>query len=541
MEGLIRFPARAARAVADLLLMRRLFAARGGVLLMIGMLASACGGGGGGGGSGNSGDYQPGVFAASADFAGRCAVPRQGIDPSTNLAYVDRQGSVNDENQFLRSFSDETYLWYDEIIDRDPRLFNNPLDYFGLLKTTAITPSGQLRDKFHFTLPSAEWFQLAQSGVSVGYGATFVTLSAVPPREFVIGYTEPNSPATQIAVPLARGARILAIDGVGINTNTQTGIDTLNAGLFPESAGEMHSFEISDFGSAGSRIVNLTAENVVSSPVQHVKVLPTAMGNVGYLLFNDHIATAELALINAVNQLNAGPGITDLVIDLRYNGGGFLDIASQFAYMIAGPAQTGTSSFETLQFNDKHPSINPITGQLISPTPFYATAAGFSAPAGLALPTLDLARVFVLTGPGTCSASESIINSLRGIGVEVIQIGSTTCGKPYGFYPEDNCGTTYFTIQFRGANDVGFGDYSDGFSPQNTVSNRGEVLPGCSVKDDFNAALGDPSEARLAAALAYRANPSACPLASGRPLPGTPSASDGILHKSPWLSNRILR
>jgi C-terminal processing protease CtpA/Prc len=517
----------------------RLRAAWVGILLLTGLLASACGGGGDGG---NSGDYQPGVFPPAADFAARCAVPRQGIDPSTTRAYADQQGSVNDENQFLRSFSDETYLWYDEIIDRDPRLFDDPLDYFGLLKTTAITPSGQPRDKFHFTVPSAEWFQLSQSGVSVGYGATFVTLSAVPPREFVVAYTEPGSPAT--AVNLMRGARILAIDGVDINSSSPSGIDTLNAGLFPAAVGETHIFEISGPGAAGIRTVSMTAENVVSAPVQSVNVLSTATGNVGYLLFNDHIATAELALINAVNKLktDAGvAGIADLVIDLRYNGGGFLDIASQFAYMIAGPAQTDSKVFETLQFSDKHPSINPVTEALLSPTPFYATAAGFSAPGGLPLPTLDLARVFVLTGPGTCSASESIINSLRGIGVEVIQIGSTTCGKPYGFYPRDNCGTTYFTIQFRGVNDADFGDYSDGFSPQNTVSNRGEVLPGCSVADDFSAALGDTSEARLAAALAYRVNSNNCPLASGRPLSTTSAASDGILQKSPWLSNRILR
>ena len=61
----------------------------------------------------------------------------------------------------------------------------------------------------------------------------------------------------------------------------------------------------------------------------------------------------------------------------------------------------------------------------------------------------------MLTGDNTCSASESIINSLRGIGVEVIQIGLTTCGKPYGFYPQDNCGTTYFSIEFKGVNAQG--------------------------------------------------------------------------------------
>jgi hypothetical protein len=73
--------------------------------------------------------------------------------------------------------------------------------------------------------------------------------------------------------------------------------------------------------------------------------------------------------------------------------------------------------------------------------------------------------VFVLTSADTCSASESIVNGLRGAGVTVHLVGSTTCGKPYGFYPQDNCGTTYFAIQFQGVNFLGFGDYADGFTP----------------------------------------------------------------------------
>jgi carboxyl-terminal processing protease len=103
---------------------------------------------------------------------------------------------------------------------------------------------------------------------------------------------------------------------------------------------------------------------------------------------------------------------------------------------------------------------------------------------------------------------------LRGIGVQVIQIDSTTCGKPYGFYPQDNCGTTYFTVEFRGVNAAGFGDYADGFSPANTAGPRGEPVPGCSVGDDFTHSLGDPLEGRLAAALNYRAS-GTCPAATG--------------------------
>jgi hypothetical protein len=108
-----------------------------------------------------------------------------------------------------------------------------------------------------------------------------------------------------------------------------------------------------------------------------VDVIETLTGDVGYMVFNDHIATAEQALIDAVNQLNAyngGQGIDDLVLDIRYNGGGYLAIASQFAYMIAGPAATAGRTFELLQFNDQHPITNPITGAAISPTPFYPPA-----------------------------------------------------------------------------------------------------------------------------------------------------------------------
>jgi hypothetical protein len=233
------------------------------------------------------------------------------------------------------------------------------------------------------------------------------------------------------------------------------------------------------------------------------------------------------------------------VLDIRYNGGGFLFIASQLAYMIGGPVQTAGLAFETLQFNDKHPVSDPVTGQPIEPIPFYDTTL-----IGDLLPVLDLPirRVFVLTGPGTCSASESIINSLRGVDVEVIQIGSTTCGKPYGFYPTDNCGTTYFTIQFRGVNAKDFGDFGDGFSPENTDPSGivGTVVPGCSVGDDFSSQLGNPAEARFAAAMQYR-DTGICPAAAGAGVPGMSklgvpaSVTDGVVVKNPFLTNRILR
>jgi hypothetical protein len=332
-------------------------------------------------------------------------------------------------------------------------------------------------------------------------------------------------------------------DADAVNGNTQAIVDKLNEGLFPDDDGRPHQFVVRSVGGT-QRSVSMTPTKITSVPVQNAYVINPTTDRIGYLLFNDHIATAESQLIAAVNTLRTA-GVTALVLDIRYNGGGYLDIASELAYMIAGPSPTNGKTFERLTFNDKYPNTDAVTGEALTPIPFHTTTQGFSAGNGTALPTLNLGRVYVLTGSGTCSASESIINGLRGVDVEVIQIGGTTCGKPYGFYATPNCGTTYFSIQFKGVNAKSFGDYSDGFSPTNVVGAAGEKIPGCSVRDDFEHPLGDINEARLAAALQYRATgacptPPTGPVALGKTQFGEP-VRDGVMIRSPLRENRILR
>ncbi|GGK01889.1 peptidase S41 [Alloalcanivorax dieselolei] len=440
-----------------------------------------------------------------------------------------------DENNWLRAWSHETYLWYDEIQDRNPGNYDNPLAYFDLLKTEAITASGTPKDQFHFTMSSDEWNAQSQSGVALGYGMQWVIVDPYLPRDVRVAYHDqqdrPDLPP--------RGARLLSVDGVSMEWSND--VDTLNAGLFPTREDEQHEFEFA-YPDDSLHTITLAAETITSEPVQKVQVLTSAGGKrVGYMLFNDHIATAEKALLEAVEQLQQGNDIDELVLDLRYNGGGYLALASQLSYMIAGPARTAGQAFEISRFNDQHPQINPVTDQPLTPTPFYHTTLGFSVPASEPLPNLNLSRVFVLTGATTCSASESIINGLRGVDVEVIQIGDRTCGKPYGFYPTDNCGTTYFTIQFQGVNAKGFGDYPDGFVPGADDGQAG--VQGCQVADDYDHDLGDINEARLATALHY-IDTGYCPSpvsrhALGRSLT-TPPIDDGRVHKAPWRENRIM-
>lgn len=101
---------------------------------------------------------------------------------------------------------------------------------------------------------------------------------------------------------IVRGSRVLAVDGTDINSNTNAGIDVLNAGLFPTAINQTHSFSILDPGAGVARTVTMTTANVTSTPVLNTRTLP---GNptVGYMLFNDHVATAEQGLIAAITAL----------------------------------------------------------------------------------------------------------------------------------------------------------------------------------------------------------------------------------------------
>ena len=482
-------------------------------------------------------EFVAGTFDPYENFEHMCANPRSGVD-ADGRTFPDVQGTTEDENNWLRSWSNELYLWYDEIADVDPASLSTPR-YFERMRTFEVTPSGADKDRFHFTIPTDEYLAQSRTGVSSGYGAQFTVLQSRPPRQIVVAYTEPNTPATSPEVNLQRGAELLEIDGVDVVNGND--VATINGGLFPDDD-ETHIFLIRDAGATETRTITMTSAQITSTPVQNVRVLETNSGLVGYLTFNSHIQPSEAQLIDAITYLR-NSNIADLVLDLRYNGGGYLDIANELAFMIAGDDAAG-QVFERQEFNDKHPDFNPVTGARLQPINFHTTSRGFSGPTGRPLPRLGLDRVFVLSGLRTCSASEAIINGLRGIDVEVVLIGATTCGKPYGFYPFDNCGTAYFSTQFRGVNQKGFGDYSDGFSPMNTPRVEGTPIPGCLVSDDFTRQLGDPEEGRLRAALQYREDGSCPTVIAGSNLAAARATSGPetqvALGRNVWLQNRIM-
>lgn len=478
---------------------------------------AACGGGGGG----SSPPPPSPVGVNSGQFAQQCSPTnpyRQDSDAGTNPTV----GTLDIEKRWAREYVNEAYLWYSQVptVDANALAYSNANEHYasldGYFNAITTTPN----DRFSFTYPTKAWDDLSQGGLTFGYGIEFSRGSSTPPRNYRVAFVEPGSVAANAG--LRRGDTLVSVDGVSIDDNTSAGVAALNAGISPSTAGA-HRFVVSRNG-ATMPAMDLNAGSVALTPVPVTRVHTVGSSRVGYMLFNDHVLPAEGQLINAVNEFR-NQSVTDLVVDMRYNGGGYVFLASQLAYMIAGDVQTLNKRFEQYQYNDKRSAE---TNSLNSLVGFFNTSCffdnNFRCTRTEPLPTLNLQRVWVLAGRGTCSASEAMINGLRGIDVDVRIIGGTTCGKPYGFVAKDNCGVSYFPIEFQGVNHKGEGNYANGFSAT------------CPAADDLSHELGDVNEGMLAAALFNRANGNACSTAFAKAKALSP---DGELLRGPERSNRF--
>ena len=396
--------------------------------------------------------------------------------------------SVQDtQKAWVRSYMDDVYLWYDEIVDVPAANYATAGDYFDALIVTS-------RDRFSFCMPLADAVSMLQEGLETGFGVKWGW--AAPGRLFAY-YVDPKSPA---AASITRGTEVTSINGQPISSLATS---TLNSALFPETPGASVNLTFRAPGTGTTQTAGLTSATFSTTTVSQPLVLPLpGGGKAGYLLFNQHLRTSEQGLIDALTFFRE-QGVGELVLDLRYNTGGYLFIAEEVASMIGGAALQG-KVFEKMRFNVKHPEK--------SNDPNYTYLFGGLDSKDVPLPQLGLSRVFVLTSGSTCSASESIINGLLPF-LQVVRIGWNTCGKPYGFLEADHGQEAYFAIQFEGVNSAGTDDYKSGFAPT------------CQVSDDLNYPLGDIREARLAAALYFIDNNS-CPPTPAVSLPKAALSGD---------------
>ena len=434
------------------------------------------------------------VTVTAASLAQQCVAPRTGVNQDES---TDKQGTLDTEKLWVRTYMDETYLWYKDIPSVDPtsttftlaangnNAFRTLSAYFDALLTPKRTASDKLVDQFSFTTPTADRNNV-EAGVSSGYGIRFAFIKGTPPGRLIrVLYVEPNSPAAIAGV--LRGDTIKSVDGVDVDVETDEGTAILIAGISPAVASKVTKFGLQAANASAPRDVTVTSSTTIEvTPVPTSKAIKYGTNTVGYLVLNSFsIRSAEKQLITAITDLKKA-SVNELVLDLRYNGGGFLALSNQLSWMIGGAGLSG-KTYEKSICNDKNPF--DLCNQA---APFIQASLGFTSDvtAGQPLPQLGLKRVFVLTSASTCSASESLINGLSPF-LEVVRIGNTTCGKPYGFFIKDNCGTSYAAIQFRGVNADGFGDFADGFKPT------------CTVADDLSKERGDKTESMFAGALNY--------------------------------------
>lgn len=432
-----------------------------GVIILA--LLGACGGGSGGS---NQVDTH---LAPAAQLANTCVSPAQNAG--------EKLGTATDEKAWVRSFVDERYLWYQDVPSLDASQYASAAAYFDVLKTPAKNSAGGDLDRFHWSLTKEEYEQYT-NGISVDYGIAWSRVANSPPRSYVVYDVEPQSPAGKAGI--RRGDRLMKVDGIDFMNGAD--VTGLNNGVFPPDSVQ-HALELQRGTSTLS--FTLQAGQYATTPVRDAKVINDNGTKVAYLYFDSFIAKSEDALIAAFNDFKT-QGAKELIIDMRYNGGGLLFISSQLAYMIAGSSASSGKTFNKLVYNDKRSKENELSKFIP-----YALTTDYRYDYSRPLPDLKLKRVTLLVGHGTASASEAVINGLRGIDVIVNLIGSTTYGKPYGFTPQGNCGRYYFAVEFKGENHKGFSAFDTGFAPI------------CSVRDDLNFQLGDVAEPRLAEALQF--------------------------------------
>lgn len=263
-----------------------------------------------------------------------------------------------------------------------------------------------------------------------------------------------------------RGDFLRGINGVSLDDITN---DQLNDFLGTGDEEKSPTLTIQR-GTANPFDITVTKTTFDLQTVLKTEVIVEGNQRIGYLHFLSFIETSNAELDSAIDYL-ASENINELVLDLRYNGGGRITVAGKLAAQIGGNL-VQDKLFARFQYNAKY------TGDNVDYThPMQSK-------------TLDLSRVFVLTTDETCSASEMVINGLRPF-VEVITVGSTSCGKPYGTNGDERCGKVMQALRVSFVNASGVGDYYDGIGAD------------CPVNDNLNDTLGTPAEALFSSALDY--------------------------------------
>jgi carboxyl-terminal processing protease len=432
-------------------------------------LLAGCGDGGGGGGGST-------VIAPAP-------TPTPSPTATAGCSLRDRQAWAAGE---LR----EWYLFPDLLpASLDPGGYATVSDYVDALTATARSQS---KDRYFTYLTSiAEENAYYGSGSTAGFGFRLGYDSGAA-RVFVIEAFE-NAPA--LAAGLDRGTEILAVGPQGGTLRTISalyasgGTQAVSDAFGPDTAGDVRVMRVRALDGS-QRDVTLTKRDFALDPVSSrygVKILDDGGRRVGYINLRAFISTADQQLRNGTAQLRAA-GITNLIVDLRYNGGGLFSTAKLMGNLLGGNRQT-SEVFSHTAFRPEKASENR--------TDFFSPQPQSASPTRIA---------FIGTG-GSASASELVINAMVPyLHANAALIGTNTYGKPVGQIARDktSCDDRLRVVAFATQNAARRGDYYTGLAPVMEAT--------CRANDDINYPLGDPRESSVRQALDYLAGRSCTPI-----------------------------
>ena len=324
------------------------------------------------------------------------------------------------------------YYWYNLMPSVTKENYTNPYTLLEALRFKEI-------DKWSFVADYDE-FMAEMEGTFVGHGFR-IGLDESDKARIAMIYN--NSPLYLEGV--RRGWIVKTINGYDIASILLTNDnDAYNNAIGPATAGITNNFVFQK--PDGSEVsISSTKESFTVNTVLLYDTLHLSSGITGHLVFESFILPSEAELETAFSFFKEN-NVTDLILDLRYNSGGYLTIAQQLASYIAGNSEANTV-FAKLSYNAKSQAAN-------STFPFLITSY-----------SLSLSRLAVITTRLTASASEAVMNGLDPL-LNVVSIGDTTLGKPMGMNGW-TCKKKYFfwPVTFKIVNSANEGEYYDGIVP----------------------------------------------------------------------------
>lgn len=357
----------------------------------------------------------------------------------------------------------DVYLWNTQIpSDFNARAYNGPSEIMTAIRKYSIEPGfSDPVDHYSFAMKQSEWDNLS-NGIISDFGLNAFFFGDADLR---VRLVEEASPAGKAGIK--RGWKFVKVAG---STDINSGnVDFLVDKIY-KSASTDFTFEKPD-----SSTVNITLQSATyqENPVILDSIYTEGARKAGYIVFNSFLGDTSMVMNELSNVFNrfATAGVTDVIVDLRYNGGGYVSVSEALANFLIRSTANGNIMM-TQQYNANYSDLNEVT---------MFRKRG----------PLNVNNIFFIVTDNTASASELLINNLKPY-MNVKLVGpEATYGKPVGFFPVAVGDWYIFPVSFRSTNGQNQGNYFNGIAVDQLVS------------DGLDKDWGDTQETALASVLSY--------------------------------------